>query len=105
MKNILLALLVLVGSAHAQVTTCNGDFALCAASICKPTGKTITTNTGDSYPEVVCRCPILNGIAIADPTMGNMKGSCTPTDDKHVWSLFAPRMHYPQEASGFSKRP
>jgi hypothetical protein len=105
MKNILLALLVLVGSAHAEVTTCNGDFALCAASTCKPTGKMITTNTGDSYPEVVCRCPILNGIAIADPTMGNMKGSCTPTDDKHVWSLFAPRMHYPQEASGFSKKP
>ena len=63
MKNILLALLVLVGPAHAQVTTCNGDFALCAASTCQPTGKMITTNTGDSYPEVVCRCPILNGIA------------------------------------------
>ena len=104
MINILFALFVLAGSAHAEVTTCKGDFALCAASTCKPTGKMITTNTGDSYPEVVCRCPILNGTAIADPEMGNMKGSCSPTDGKHVWSLFAPRLHYPQEANGFSKR-
>ena len=48
------------------LTICTGEFALCAASTCKPvmnpdgTQKTIQTATGP-YPEVVCTCPILNG--------------------------------------------
>jgi|TARA_B110000503_G_scaffold121371_1_gene184908 hypothetical protein len=92
------------------LTICTGEFALCAASTCKPvmnpdgTQKTIQTATGP-YPEVVCTCPILNGPAIADTSMGNMKGSCTPTDSKHVWSLFWPRMEYPQQARDFSHNP
>tara|TARA_B110000503_G_C7159487_1_gene418947 strand:+ start:357 stop:899 length:543 start_codon:yes stop_codon:yes gene_type:complete len=100
---ILFIFLLLIGSAHAEVTTCNGEFALCAASTCQPTGKMITVNGGLSYPEVVCKCPILNGKAIADPAIGNMKGSCAPTDKDHVWSLFAPQLNYPQEASNWSK--
>ena len=65
----------------------------------------IETNSGTSYPEVVCKCPILTGKAIAVLGAGNMKGSCAPTDSTHVWSLFAPKVFYPQEASGFSNNP
>jgi hypothetical protein len=105
MKKILLALMLLSGAAQADITTCNGQYALCAASTCKPTGKMITATSGESYPEVVCKCPILNGEAIADTTMGNMQGSCDATDSDHVWSLFAPKKYYPQEASNWSKLP
>jgi len=87
------------------LTVCDGQYALCAASTCKPTGKTITGNNGTPYPEVECRCPILEGRAIADTKAGNMAGSCAPTDSKHVWSLFAPKLYYPQEASNFSNKP
>jgi hypothetical protein len=87
------------------LTVCDGKYALCAASTCKPTGKTITGNNGTPYPEVECRCPILEGRAIADTKAGNMAGSCTPSDSQHVWSLFAPKLYYPQEASDFSKKP
>jgi hypothetical protein len=87
------------------LTLCDGQYALCAASTCKPTGKMITGNNGVPYPEVECRCPILTGRAIADTAAGNMAGSCTPTDSEHVWSLFAPKLYYPQEASNFSNRP
>ena len=111
MKKLLaiLAFLMLSNSVLAQpskdgITTCNGEYALCAASTCKPTGRTITGNNGVPYPEVECRCPILNGTAIADTSAGNMKGSCTATDSNHVWSLFAPKLYYPQEASNFSKK-
>jgi len=92
----------------AGITTCDGEYALCAASTCKPvlnkdgTPKMITGNNGVAYPEVECRCPILKGHAIADTSAGNMKGSCTATDSNHVWSLFAPKIFYPQEANDFS---
>ena len=101
--------LALATAAHAQappgLTICKGEFALCAASTCKETGKTITGNNGVAYPEVVCKCPILKGKNIADTTMGNMKGSCAPTDKDHVWSTFWPRLAYPQEANNFSHEP
>ena len=88
-----------------ELTVCNGDYALCAASTCVPTGKTITGNNGVPYPEVECRCPILNGLAIADTSAGNMKGTCEPTDSQHVWSLFAPKLFYPQQANNFNPWP
>ena len=108
---IILASLLLSSPVFAEpakldgITTCNGEYALCAASTCKPTGKTITGNNGVPYPEVECRCPILNGVAIADTSAGNMKGSCSATDNNHVWSLFAPKLFYPQEANNFSPWP
>ena len=105
MKQLLFLLVLLAGTAQAEITTCTGQYALCAASTCKPTGKTITATSGESYPEVNCKCPILNGEAIADTTMGNMQGSCDATDGNHVWSLFAPKKFYPQEASNWSKLP
>lgn len=102
-------LAMLPGSAAAQapdgLTTCDGRFALCAASTCTPTGKTITTTMGESYPEVECKCPILEGKALADIQAGNMTGSCDIPRPGTVWSLFAPRVFYPQEAAGFSRRP
>jgi len=104
MKRLLLILALAVSSPAfaGGIDICDGEYALCAASTCRPTGKTITGNNGIPYPEVECRCPILKGHAIADTSAGNMQGSCTPTDSKHVWSLFAPKMFYPQEASDFS---
>ena len=90
--------------ADQQLAICHGEYALCAASTCQATGKNIATNNGHSYPEVVCRCPILKGPAIADLSAGNMQGSCAAAEG-HVWSLFFPRLHYPQESRGFSHRP
>ena len=84
MKKIIVILALLSGNAQAAITICTGQYALCAASTCKPTGKMITATSGESYPEVVCKCPILNGEAIADTTMGNMQGSCDATDSDHV---------------------
>jgi hypothetical protein len=96
------------GLTFAQTTPtiamCDGDYALCAASTCTRTGKTITTNDGQVWPEVVCTCPILKGKAIADLTGGNMKGSCAAPSGQ-VWSLFAPKVFYPQEASNFVTTP
>lgn len=118
MKKLLIILtsLLLSNPVFAQlpapgITTCDGEYALCAASTCKPvlnkdgTPKMITGNNGVAYPEVECRCPVLKGTAIADTTAGNMKGSCTATDSNHVWSLFAPKVFYPQEANDFSSLP
>lgn len=114
MRNILAVLALMFattiftsGVAHAEepLTICQGQYALCAASTCTPTGKIIKVNNGTEYPEVICKCPILEGGALADPAAGNMKGSCDASGPGHVWSLFAPRVFYPQEASGFSKKP
>ncbi len=89
-----------------ELTICKGKFALCAASTCHKTGNTITTNDGVTYPEVSCTCPVLDGNSIADTSMGVMKGSCSVDDPStQVWSLFAPKVYYPQEASGFVTTP
>jgi hypothetical protein len=106
MKKLILILALLASNAMAgSLTVCQGEYALCAASTCTPTGNTITVNNGTTYPEVVCKCPILNGRAIADLTAGNMKGTCEASSPNNVWSLFAPKLYYPQEASNFSKNP
>lgn len=108
------ALVVLVATvAQAQtsaLTVCQGKYALCAASTCTKTGRTITTNNGVTYPEVVCQCPVLEGPSIADLSAGVMKGTCDVVDPTtQVWSLFAPRLvegfHYPQEANDFLRVP
>ena len=107
MKTLLVLLALFTSAAYADpsgLTICNGEFALCAASTCVPTGKTITGNNGVAYPEVVCRCPILKGKNIADTSMGNMQGSCEASDSDYVWSTFWPRLIYPQEANNFSNK-
>jgi hypothetical protein len=77
------------------LTFCNGDYALCAAATCTPTGGKIKVN-GKKFPAASCECPILNGWSIADLSGGNMKGSCAPPPDG-VWSLYAPLAEVPQE--------
>lgn len=104
--SIIVGLFLTTNSFAGDLTVCKGKYALCAASTCTKTGKTITTNNGVSYPEVVCKCPVLEGPSIADLNAGVMKGSCAVDDPKtQVWSLFAPRFHYPQEASDFVRTP
>lgn len=108
MNKFILAILVFLSSSvfAGELTICQGKYALCAASTCTKTGKTITTNDGKTYPEVVCKCPVLEGPSIADTSAGVMKGSCAVDDPTtQVWSLFAPRFHYPQEANNFVTSP
>jgi hypothetical protein len=108
--SIILGLLLSTNAFAGDLTVCNGKFALCAASTCTETGRTITTNNGVTYPEVACKCPVLEGPSIADLSAGVMKGSCAVDDPTtQVWSLFAPRLvegfHYPQEANNFVRTP
>lgn len=111
--SLLLAMLASIATAQ-NLTICGTgskvkySYALCAASTCTSTGGIIATNNGSSYPEVVCTCPVIKGMAIAQPSAGNMKGSCDPpivNGKQGVWSLFAPLIFYPQEASGFVQSP
>jgi hypothetical protein len=42
LASLLLSTLVFAQPSTDGITTCTGEYALCAASTCKPTGKTIT---------------------------------------------------------------
>lgn len=100
--------------ANIGIQQCKGEFALCASSTCKLTGRNITVKIADGkgtkqYPEVVCKCPIIteqiamqNGVELsgmAGVNEGNMQGSCAvPSPDK-IWSLFSPLKYYPQESA------
>jgi hypothetical protein len=78
---------------------CIGDFALCAASTCTPTGKIIAVNTASGTAEfsaAQCTCPIFSGPAIADVKGGNMQGSCDPPPNTGVWSLYSLMGDIPQ---------
>jgi len=98
----------------ADLTECRGEFALCAASTCKPTGRMIKVKeaggkTTKEYPESVCTCPIItqeiavmNGkplSGIAGLNEGNMNGSCDAPGPGKIWSLFSPLKVYPQEST------
>lgn len=107
--------------------TCPGDFALCAASICTPTGGTIkvkceagvpgcAADGTASFPEAQCICPIFPGPSIADVSGGNMgrplgPGNCTaPTivngvdvGDDGIWSLYSPMAQIPQEINNWNQ--
>lgn len=68
---------------------CPGPYALCAASICTPTGNTIKVNGSNSlFREADCTCPVFSGVSVADVNGGNMQGSCKPPSDDGVWSLY-----------------
>lgn len=90
-------------------TICYGDYALCAASTCTPTGGTIAVNTAGggkaNFPAATCACPILTGYAIADLKGGNMQGSCAPPPGNGVWSLYAPMTDIPQAITNWSDSP
>jgi hypothetical protein len=101
------------GVSKAGFAVCAGEFALCASSTCKPTGKTITVQedggkTTKQYPEAICKCPVItpqiaqqNGVAlagIAGLNEGNMKGSCRSPGTGKIWSYFSLTVKtYPQE--------
>jgi hypothetical protein len=74
---------------------CHQEFALCAASSAKPTGKQIAVNASNGtvvmYPEALAVCPVLHGPSVADVTGGNMKGSCAQPGPNQVWSLYQVR--------------
>lgn len=94
---------------NTDITLCkNVQFALCAASTCKETGKKIAVNTPEggtrSFPEAACTCPVLpagDSGAIANLNGGNMQGSCTPPTDG-VWSLFQDVASFPQKVYGWN---
>ena len=85
---------------------CNGYFAICAASTCSPTGKTIKVGK-ETFDQVDCKCPIFHGRALADVTGGNMQGSCDPPEPGtgQIWSLFSHEEDIPQELNGWAQTP
>ena len=110
-----LALLLQSPAPPTGVTTCSGEFALCAASTCTPVldskgnPKMIQVRVAGggfaSYPEMSCTCPILKGKAIADVNSGNMRGSCAAPSKNGVWSLYSFRQHIPQAINGWATSP
>ena len=92
---------------------CAGEFALCASSTCKPTGKTIAVSedggkTTKQYPESICKCPVITPqiaeqnnaalVGLAGLNEGNMKGSCRSPGTGKIWSYFSLDIKsYPQE--------
>ena len=110
-----LALLLQSPAPPTGVTTCSGEFALCAASTCTPVldskgqQKMIQVRVAGggfaSYPEMSCTCPILKGKAIADVNSGNMRGSCAAPSKNGVWSLYSFRQHIPQAMNGWATSP
>jgi hypothetical protein len=92
---------------------CAGEFAICASSTCKPTGKTISVKedggkTTKQYPEAVCKCPVVTPsianqnnaalVGLAGLNEGDMDGSCRAPGAGKVWSFFSLDIHtYPQE--------
>ncbi|MCL5043810.1 MAG: hypothetical protein M1336_00735 [Deltaproteobacteria bacterium] len=80
-------------SGHLAI--CSGNFALCAAATCTPTGSSITLNDGTTFPSATCTCPVEPGPSIADTAAGNMQGSCNPPPGG-IWSLYAAQADIPQ---------
>jgi hypothetical protein len=96
---------------------CPGDFALCAASICTPTGGVIEVAGGTApFPEAKCICPIFPGPSIGDVNGGNIAkplgpGHCSepptivngiPVNDG-IWSLYSPEAEIPQEINNWNQ--
>jgi len=110
-----LAVLVLApGDSHAkksntEIRLCkNIQYALCAASTCKETGKTIAVNTPEggtrNFPEAACTCPVLpsgDTGAFANLNGGNMQGSCDAPEGG-VWSLYQNISNFPQKHFGWN---
>ena len=102
------------------MTNCPGEYALCLASTCKPTGRKIKVKKDDGksftyFEESACTCPVItaeiaqqNGVtltAIAGVNEGNMNGSCEHPPGK-VWALYNKAiLLYPQESSTPPFRP
>ncbi len=101
------------GHGTAGIAMCPGEFALCASSTCKPTGRTITVKedggkTTKQYPEAICKCPVITSniasqnnsplVGVAGLNEGNMNGSCRSPGTGKIWSYFSTTVTtYPQE--------
>ncbi|MEI6113932.1 MAG: hypothetical protein WCP99_05130 [Burkholderiales bacterium] len=102
------------------MTNCQGEYALCLASTCKPTGRKIKVKKDDGksftvFEESACTCPVItaeiaqqNGVgltAIAAVNEGNMNGSCEHPPGK-IWALYNKDiLLYPQESATPPFRP
>jgi hypothetical protein len=94
---------------NTEIALCpNVQFALCAASTCRETGRTIAVNKPEggtrNFPEAECTCPVLpsgDTGAIANLNGGNMQGSCDPPPNG-VWSLFQTLTNFPQKIYGWN---
>jgi len=85
-----------------QFAFCQGNYALCSASTCTPTGNKIQVNGATQlFPEANCTCPVFSGVAIADLIGGTMQGSCAPPSPNGIWSWFSLMTHIPQEINGW----
>lgn len=99
MLSLLLLTLASFANSH-EFVICQGEFALCAASICYPTGHDMKVNNS-FYPEMSCLCPIFTGHAIADLQGGNMNGTCRIPEKEKIWSLYAIKRFIPQEMNNW----
>ena len=92
---ILFWVIALFGTLKAQtLAICTGEYALCAASSTKWTGKLMQVN-GKTFKEGTSVCPVLTGSAIGNLSL--MGGSCDSPKNM-VWSLFGvpPVSSFPQ---------
>ncbi len=96
--------------AQAGPEYCYGEYALCAASTCELTGRTIRTRVVSStgllqgsrrFPEAVCTCPVMSGqFQASGANLGQMKGSCEQPGPGLVWSIYSP-MPVPQAMNAY----
>jgi len=100
------------GETGHNFQSCDGYYALCAASTCTPSGTNIQVNLPGGgtakFPQADCLCPIFHGRALADVTGGNMQGSCdppVPPSTGQIWSLFSPEKDIPQEFNDWAQVP
>ncbi len=97
-----------IGRAAAGTVVCNGYYAICAASICTPTGGKVTVNVTSGgtaeFPEADCLCPIFYGRAFVDLHTGMMQGTCAPPSPDEVWSTYSNQKFIPQEINGWAQR-
>ena len=110
---------VMSQSIVAGLRQCHGEFALCAASICTPTGGTIDVKTATgtaTFSEAQCICPIFPGPSLGDVSGGNIApplgpGHCSvpPTIvngvsvDNGIWSLYSPTLQIPQQINNWNQ--
>jgi hypothetical protein len=97
----------MVAAERANAADCTGPYALCAASICQPTGKSITVNVASGgtavFPEANCTCPIFTGtVSVGNGFQGNMRGSCSAPQGR-VWSAYSAQTQIPQEITGWAQ--
>ncbi len=88
----------------AKIAICEGEYALCASSTGALTGKHIRVRSfsgaWQEFPETKVMCPILTGPSIAGLNSNTMGNKCKAPKG-YVYSLFWPKLAYPQEAQNW----